>query len=91
MIQGSEEILEAIVWACVNLPNYLRACDESVATALLDMLTARVSQAPQLMADAAKGSALSDVSHISASNASKSKKAVRKFPRYFCSSSGELF
>ncbi|CAN7941128.1 unnamed protein product, partial [Ixodes pacificus] len=28
-IQASEETLEAVVWACVNLHNYLRVCDES--------------------------------------------------------------
>ncbi|KAG0430516.1 hypothetical protein HPB47_022643, partial [Ixodes persulcatus] len=28
-IEGSEETLDAIVWACVNRHNYLRVCDES--------------------------------------------------------------
>ncbi|KAM7301069.1 putative nuclease HARBI1 [Ixodes scapularis] len=28
-IQGSEKTLDAIVWACGNLHNYLRVCDES--------------------------------------------------------------
>ncbi|CAN7945316.1 unnamed protein product [Ixodes pacificus] len=98
-IQASEETLEAIVWACVNLHNYLRVCDESeqgerrycpVGYADQEAASGAVTGG-QWRSDAAGSTALSDVGRVSSNNASDTNKAVRdKFMRYFCSSQGEV-
>ncbi|KAG0434899.1 hypothetical protein HPB47_018798 [Ixodes persulcatus] len=96
---ASEETLEAIVWACVNLHNYLRVCDESeqgerrycpVGYADQEAASGAVTGG-QWRSDAAGSTALSDVGRVSSNNASDTNKAVRdKFMRYFCSSQGEV-
>ncbi|CAN7980448.1 unnamed protein product, partial [Ixodes pacificus] len=98
-IQGSEETLDAIVWACVNLHNYLRVWDESeqgerrycpAGYADREEASGAITNG-QWRADAADGSALSDVTRLGSNNASESNKAVReKFTKYFCSSHGEV-
>ncbi|KAG0437393.1 hypothetical protein HPB47_017465 [Ixodes persulcatus] len=98
-IQASPETLEAIVWACVSVHNYLRVCDETEnperrycpanyvdrETEVGEVVTGR------WRADAADGSALSDVSRIGSNMHAASAKQIRdKLTRYFCSRHGEV-
>lgn len=98
-IQASERTLEAIVWACVNLHNYLRVSDEGeqrdrrycpVGYADRDGVSGTVIDG-QWRADAGTSTALSDVSRVGSNNTSSSHREVRdRFSRYFCSSRGEV-
>ncbi|KAM7309951.1 protein ALP1-like [Ixodes scapularis] len=98
-IQASEETLEAVVWACVNLHNYLRVCDESEQGHRRYCPQNYADHETPLggvvsggwRADVNDGTALSDVGCISSTVPGDRAKAVRDaFSRYFCSLTGEV-
>lgn len=98
-IQASPETLEAVVWACVTLHNYLRACDESeqgerryCPAGYADQeCTAGNIVHGQWRADVADGSALSDVRRTSSNMYADDAKRVRDtYAKYFCCSAGEV-
>ncbi|KAG0421741.1 hypothetical protein HPB47_002401 [Ixodes persulcatus] len=98
-IQASEETLEAVVWACVNLHNYLRVCDESEQGHRRYCPQNYADHETPLggvvsggwRADVDDGTALSDVGCISSTAPGDRAKAVRDaFSRYFCSLTGEV-
>ncbi|CAN7945786.1 unnamed protein product [Ixodes hexagonus] len=97
--QSSPETLEAIVWACVNLHNYLRACDESeqghrryCPRGYTDQETTSGDVVDgHWRADARVSNALSGMDCISSLVPADKGKAVRDtFSRYFCSRAGEV-
>ncbi|XP_040071674.2 uncharacterized protein LOC115331510 [Ixodes scapularis] len=98
-IQASEENLEAIVWACVSLHNYLRTCDENEQGerrycpagyadqegALGDVVLG------QWRAEVNDGGALVDVGRTSSNMYNDDAKKVRQtYARYFCCPAGEV-
>ncbi|XP_042146973.1 protein ALP1-like [Ixodes scapularis] len=98
-IQASEKTLEAVVWACINLHNYLRVCDESEQGHCRYCPQNYADHETPLggvvsggwRADVNDGTALSDVGCISSTVPGDRAKAVRDaFSRYFCSLTGEV-
>lgn len=102
-IQASEETLEAIVWACVDLHNYLRVSDESELGNRRYCPAGYADQETPLgevveggwRNDTGDGNALSDLESVSSAvpaGPSTDAKAVREaFSRFFCSLAGEVY
>ncbi|KAG0413310.1 hypothetical protein HPB47_009551 [Ixodes persulcatus] len=98
-IQASEENLEAIVWACVSLHNYLRTCDESeqgerryCPAGYADQEGTLGDVVPgQWRAEVNDGGALVDVGRTSSNMYNDDAKKVRQtYARYFCCPAGEV-
>ncbi|CAN7947515.1 unnamed protein product, partial [Ixodes hexagonus] len=100
-IQAFAKTLEAVVWACVSLHNYLRASDESERGERL-YCPAGYADADKeghpgqttngrWRVDSADGTALSDVGRVGSNTHATAVKNVReKYMKYFCSRNGEL-
>ncbi|KAM7281307.1 protein ALP1-like, partial [Ixodes scapularis] len=100
-IQASAKTLEAVVWACVSLHNYLRASDESERGERLYCPTGYVDTDKEghpgqitngrWRVESADGTALSDVGRVSSNTHATVAKSVReKYMKYFCSRRGEV-
>ncbi|KAG0427941.1 hypothetical protein HPB47_025053 [Ixodes persulcatus] len=98
-IQASEENLEAIVWACVSLHNYLRTCDESEQGERRYCPAGYADQEGTLgdvvpghwRAEVNDGGALVDVGRTSSNMYNDDAKKVRQtYARYFCCPAGEV-
>ncbi|KAG0427582.1 hypothetical protein HPB47_025378 [Ixodes persulcatus] len=98
-IQACPATLEAVVWACVSLHNYLRVCDEAERGERLycpvgyvdseDCLGETVKG--QCRTDSSDGSALSDVGQVSSNMHAGDAKSIRhKFAKFFCTRLGEV-
>ncbi|KAG0411881.1 hypothetical protein HPB47_010991 [Ixodes persulcatus] len=93
--------LEAVVWACVSLHNYLRASDESERGERLYCPAGYVDTDKEghpgqttngrWRVESADGTALSDVGRVSSNTHATVAKSVReKYMKYFCSRRGEV-
>ncbi|XP_029825713.2 putative nuclease HARBI1 [Ixodes scapularis] len=98
-IQACPATLEAVVWACVSLHNYLRVCDEAERGERLYCPAGYVDSEGylgetvrgQCHTDSSDGSALSDVGQLSSNMHASDAKGIRhKFAKFFCTRLGEV-